>query len=153
MINIAVVVLILFTRSILADCPEPDTDNENVSVTCSSATYTPGTFCITVCDGNSITHTCGEDNQWDIDIDKTDCNCHPLGSSRGGGWTCDPYVPSYSSGVESGTKYDKGTHHAEGHVDPKVLSLLKGYPRACRFRKHQIENRLWLLPLPTFFKT
>jgi hypothetical protein len=38
------------------------------------------------------------------------------------------------------------THHAEGHVDPKVLA------RACRFIKHQIENRLWLLLLPTFFK-
>jgi hypothetical protein len=44
-----------------------------------------------------------------------------------------------------------------GHVNPKVLALLKkvtdfGYPRACRFRKHQIENKLWLLPLPNFFK-
>jgi hypothetical protein len=28
-----------------------------------------------------------------------------------------------------------------------------GYPRACRFRKHQIENRSPDLPLPTFFKT
>jgi hypothetical protein len=27
------------------------------------------------------------------------------------------------------------------------------YPRACRFRKYQIENRLWELPLPTFLKT
>jgi hypothetical protein len=27
------------------------------------------------------------------------------------------------------------------------------YPRACRFRKYQIENRLWELPRPTFFKT
>jgi hypothetical protein len=28
-----------------------------------------------------------------------------------------------------------------------------GYFRACRFRKRLNENRLWLLPLPTFFKT
>jgi hypothetical protein len=28
-----------------------------------------------------------------------------------------------------------------------------GYPRACRFRKHQIENRFQELHLPTFFKT
>jgi hypothetical protein len=28
-----------------------------------------------------------------------------------------------------------------------------GYPRACRFRKHQIENRFPDLTLPTFFKT
>jgi hypothetical protein len=27
------------------------------------------------------------------------------------------------------------------------------YPRACRFRKYQFENRSWELPLPTFFKT
>jgi hypothetical protein len=28
-----------------------------------------------------------------------------------------------------------------------------GYTRECTFRKYQIENRLWELPLPTFFKT
>jgi hypothetical protein len=28
-----------------------------------------------------------------------------------------------------------------------------GYPRACRFIKTLNENRLWLLPLQTFFKT
>jgi hypothetical protein len=27
------------------------------------------------------------------------------------------------------------------------------YPRACRIRKLKIENRLWELSLPTFFKT
>jgi hypothetical protein len=26
------------------------------------------------------------------------------------------------------------------------------YPRACRIRKYQFENRSWELPLPTFFK-
>jgi hypothetical protein len=26
------------------------------------------------------------------------------------------------------------------------------YPRACRIRIYQIENKLWKLPLPTFFK-
>jgi hypothetical protein len=36
------------------------------------------------------------------------------------------------------------SHHAEGLVNPKVRAIKKvtefGYPRACRFRKHQIEN-------------
>jgi hypothetical protein len=48
-------------------------------------------------------------------------------------------------------------HHAEGLVDPKVgyKKTVTGfrYPRACRFRKYQFENRSWELPLPTFFKT
>jgi hypothetical protein len=46
-------------------------------------------------------------------------------------------------------------HHAEGLVDPKVLAKVTdfGYPRACRFRKHQIENRSPFLNLITFFKT
>jgi hypothetical protein len=47
-------------------------------------------------------------------------------------------------------------HHAEGVFDPnpmiKQMVTIFGYPRACRFRKHQFENRSWLLPLPTFFK-
>jgi hypothetical protein len=47
-------------------------------------------------------------------------------------------------------------HHAEGLVDPKVRAIKKvtdfGYPRACRFRKHQNENRFPELALPTFFK-
>jgi hypothetical protein len=38
-----------------------------------------------------------------------------------------------------------GPHHAEGLVDPKVSAQKKatdfGYPRACIFRKYQIENR------------
>jgi hypothetical protein len=42
-------------------------------------------------------------------------------------------------------------HHAEGLVNPKVLPNKKvtdfGYPKACRFRKHQIPE----LALPTFF--
>jgi hypothetical protein len=46
-------------------------------------------------------------------------------------------------------------HHAEGLVDP-ILPYKKTvigfrYPRACRIRKYQIENRLWELPLPTCF--
>jgi hypothetical protein len=48
------------------------------------------------------------------------------------------------------------SHHAEGVFDPnpmnKQMVTIFGYPRACRFRKHQFENRSWLLPLPTFFK-
>jgi hypothetical protein len=50
------------------------------------------------------------------------------------------------------------THHAEGLVNPKVrepanaIVTIFGYPRACRFRKYQFENRSWELPLPTFFK-
>jgi hypothetical protein len=47
-----------------------------------------------------------------------------------------------------------GAHHAEGFVNPKVRALKKvtdfGYPRACRFRKHQILNRSPEVPLPTF---
>jgi hypothetical protein len=54
-------------------------------------------------------------------------------------------------------KADDVTHHAEGLVNPKVRANKKvtdfGYPRACRFRKHQIENRSPDLHLPTFFKT
>jgi hypothetical protein len=50
-----------------------------------------------------------------------------------------------------------GPHHAEGLVNPKVLAQKKvtdfGYPRACRFRKYQIENKFPSLALPTFFKT
>jgi hypothetical protein len=44
-------------------------------------------------------------------------------------------------------------------VNPKLKCVQKilvsdfGYPRACRFRKHQIENRFPALALPTFFKT
>jgi hypothetical protein len=50
-----------------------------------------------------------------------------------------------------------GAHHAEGLVDPnlrykKTVTVLR-YPRACRFRKYQFENKSWELPLPTFFKT
>jgi hypothetical protein len=48
-------------------------------------------------------------------------------------------------------------HHAEGLVDPNLMNkkTVTGfrYPRACRFRKYQFENRSWELPLPTFFKT
>jgi hypothetical protein len=48
-------------------------------------------------------------------------------------------------------------HHAEGLVNPKVRGQKKvtdfGYPRACRFRKYQIENRSPELTRPTFFKT
>jgi hypothetical protein len=44
-------------------------------------------------------------------------------------------------------------HHAEGLVNPKEKVTDFGYPRACRFRKHQIENRFTELALPTFFKT
>jgi hypothetical protein len=47
-------------------------------------------------------------------------------------------------------------HHAEGIVNPKVRAQEKvtdfGYPRACRFRKHQILNRSPELPLPTLKK-
>jgi hypothetical protein len=36
------------------------------------------------------------------------------------------------------------SHHAEGLVNPKVHAQKKvtdfGFPRACRFRKHQILN-------------
>jgi hypothetical protein len=46
---------------------------------------------------------------------------------------------------------------AEGLVNPKVRAQQKdtdfGYPRACRFRKHQIENGFLELCQPTFFKT
>jgi hypothetical protein len=49
------------------------------------------------------------------------------------------------------------SHHAEGLVNPKVHAQKKvndfGYPRACRFRKHQIINRSPELTRPTFFKT
>jgi hypothetical protein len=49
------------------------------------------------------------------------------------------------------------THHAEGLVNPKVRALKKvtdfGYPRASRFRKHQILNRSPEVPLPTLKKT
>jgi hypothetical protein len=49
------------------------------------------------------------------------------------------------------------SHHAEGVFDPNPMNsqmvTIFGYPRACRFRKHQFENRSWLLPLPIFFKT
>jgi hypothetical protein len=48
-------------------------------------------------------------------------------------------------------------HHAEGVFDSnpmnKQMVTIFGYPRACRFQKHQFEIRSWLLPLPTFFKT
>jgi hypothetical protein len=44
------------------------------------------------------------------------------------------------------------SHHAEGLVNPKVLAKNPGsdfrYPRACRFRKHQIYNMLPELCLP-----
>jgi hypothetical protein len=44
-------------------------------------------------------------------------------------------------------------HLAEGLVNPKVRAKILvtdfGYPRACRFRKHQILNRSPELPLPT----
>jgi hypothetical protein len=46
------------------------------------------------------------------------------------------------------------TTHAEGLVNPKVRAKkgydLDTYPRACRFRKRQIENRFPELRLPTF---
>jgi hypothetical protein len=49
------------------------------------------------------------------------------------------------------------SHHAEGRVDPNTQykKTVTGfeYPRACRFRKYQIENRSWELRQPTFFKT
>jgi hypothetical protein len=49
------------------------------------------------------------------------------------------------------------THDAEGLVDPNMRykKTVTGfrYPRACRYRKYQFENRSWELPLPTFFKT
>jgi hypothetical protein len=51
----------------------------------------------------------------------------------------------------------KEAHHAEGLVNPKVRAQKKvtdfGYPRGCRFRKHQILNRSPELALPTFKKT
>jgi hypothetical protein len=38
-----------------------------------------------------------------------------------------------------------GSHHAEGQVDPDDLAKKSvtdfGYPRACRYRKYQFENR------------
>jgi hypothetical protein len=37
-------------------------------------------------------------------------------------------------------------------VNQRMVTIF-GYPRACRFRKYQFENRSWELPLPTFFKT
>jgi hypothetical protein len=40
---------------------------------------------------------------------------------------------------------------AKKKIYPKVLAKNRRYPRACRFKKYQIENRLWQLPLPTFF--
>jgi hypothetical protein len=53
-------------------------------------------------------------------------------------------------------EYTGCSHHAEGLVNPKVLAEKKvtdfGYPRACRFTKHQIENRSSELRLLTFFK-
>jgi hypothetical protein len=50
------------------------------------------------------------------------------------------------------------SHHAEGDLlTQKCMHKKKvtdfGYPRACRFRKHQILNRSSELALPTFFKT
>jgi hypothetical protein len=49
-----------------------------------------------------------------------------------------------------------GAHHAEGLVDPKVVNkkTVTGfrYPRACRIRKYQFENRSWEGILPTFSK-
>jgi hypothetical protein len=54
-------------------------------------------------------------------------------------------------------EFQNRTHHAEGVFDPnpmnKQMVTIFGNTRACRFRKHQFENRSWLLPLPTFFKT
>jgi hypothetical protein len=48
-------------------------------------------------------------------------------------------------------------HHAEGLFDPNAMNQKMftdfGCPRACTFRKTLNENRVWLLPLPTFFKT
>jgi hypothetical protein len=64
--------------------------------------------------------------------------------------------------VGSGKTYKKllllqWSHHAEGLVDPNLMNkkTVTGfrYPRACRFRKYQFENRSWELPLSTFFKT
>jgi hypothetical protein len=47
------------------------------------------------------------------------------------------------------------SHHAEGLDNPECVNKKKvtdfGYPRAYRFRKHQIENRFTELTLPTFF--
>jgi hypothetical protein len=60
------------------------------------------------------------------------------------------------SGVWDNTMGGTFSHHAEGRVDPntqykKTVTGFK-YPRACRFRNYQIENRSWELRLPTFFK-
>jgi hypothetical protein len=48
--------------------------------------------------------------------------------------------------------------HAEGVFNPNPMNQKMvtdfGYPRACRFIKTLNEkNRLWLFPLPIFFKT
>jgi hypothetical protein len=37
-------------------------------------------------------------------------------------------------------------------VNKKTVTGFR-YPRACRFRKYQFENRSWEILLPTFFKT
>jgi hypothetical protein len=62
---------------------------------------------------------------------------------------------SISLGYDIGVR--EGSHDAEGLVDPSLRynKTVTGfrYPRACRFRKYQFENRSWELPLPTFFKT
>jgi hypothetical protein len=47
-------------------------------------------------------------------------------------------------------KHIGSTHHAEVHLlTQKCVQIFLVYPRACRFRKHQILNRSPELPLPT----
>jgi hypothetical protein len=57
----------------------------------------------------------------------------------------------------SSSSSSTASHHAEGLVGPNLRykKTVTGfrYPRACRFRKYQFENRSWEFPLPTFFKT
>jgi hypothetical protein len=48
-------------------------------------------------------------------------------------------------GLETIFQFGNSTHHAEGLVDPnsqykKTVTGFR-YPRACRFRKYQLENR------------
>jgi hypothetical protein len=67
--------------------------------------------------------------------------------------------PCYTSitAIITAAKHCTGTHHAEGLVNPKVRGQKKvtafGYPRECRFRKHQIEKRFPEFTLPTLKKT
>jgi hypothetical protein len=64
--------------------------------------------------------------------------------------------------LESTLKKSIKWQHCMVHIMPRDLLTQKSvdqktvtdfrYPRACRFRKHQIKNRLWELPLPLFSK-